>query len=293
MRYIGLVDKSFQGLILSLIIHGVLLWWLLNHPMPPFMAVETPTEITLVEKGEQRKPRYFVTETDKEETREKITDMANQLSALTKRVKKEIVARDNGPTQNRQKLQLNPRPTEPIPMRVAGKQGDGRQQQRERGEGPTLPPPGGGNALRQVAIGGSSISEHIPGVDEGAFTALNTDQLTYYAFFARINEQVRNRWVAMIRNYMGSLSEQDLAHLSRSDRQTVIEIVLTRTGEYVKGLIHSPSSVKPLDQAAVESFRAAAPFLNPPTGLVEADGFIHLRYVFMVRFRPYFGPGAN
>jgi protein TonB len=202
-------------------------------------------------------------------------------------VKKEMAARESGPTKNRS-LQLNPRPTAPIPVRAAG-----RRAQQLKGEGPGLANPMGGPQLRQVAIGGSTIAEHIPGVDEGAFTALNTDQLTYYAFFARVNEQVRNRWVAMIRSYMGSLSEQDLAHLSRSDRQTVIEIVLSKTGEYIRGLLHSSSSVKPLDSAAIEAFRAAAPFLNPPQGLVEADGFIHLRYVFMVRFRPYFGPGSN
>src|SRR5262245_30039466 len=97
--YIDLVDKSFQGLVVSLIIHGLLLWLLITHPMPPLVRPEAPTEITLIEK-DKKKARYFVTETEKEESKEDLKDMADQLSALTKRVKKQMVARENGPTQN-------------------------------------------------------------------------------------------------------------------------------------------------------------------------------------------------
>jgi hypothetical protein len=34
--------------------------------------------------------------------------------------------------------------------------------------------------------------------------------------------------------------------------------------------------------------------LNPPKGMIEADGNIHLRYGFHIRFRPPgFGPAMN
>ena len=260
------------------------MWLLLTFHAPVIRPSERPTEITIVERDSNKRAKHFVTETEKkQEVIEKHKDTADTLSALTKRVKKQMVARESGPTHN-SKLQLKPAPVDEY--RVAG-----RQKQREQGEEPGLATPTG--ALRNVAIGGSSISEYIPGVEEGAFTALNTDQLTYYTFFARINEQVRNRWVSMIRNYIGSLSREQLEHLSRADRQTIVEIVLSKTGEYIRSFLHSGSTVRALDLAASESFRAAAPFLNPPQGLVEADGYIHLRYVFMIRFRPTFGPGSN
>lgn len=278
--YIQNVDKSFEGLVISLIVHGLLLWLLLTFKAPAVIPQGEPTEVTFIEK---KKGKHFVTETEKnQEIFDKLKDTADTFSALTKRVKKQMVARESGPTRN-SKFDLRPTPLDHI---------ETPGMQAPRGDGPGVANPLGGNALRQVAIGGSTISEHIPGIDEGAFTALNTDQLTYYTFFARVNEQVRNRWVGMIRNYMASLSQEQLQSLSRTDRQSVVEIVLSKSGEFIRALLHTSSSVKPLDLAATESFRMAAPFLNPPQGLVEADGFIHLRYVFMVRFKPHFGPGS-
>lgn len=281
--YIQEVDKSFQGLVLSLIAH-ILLWLLLTRwPSPPVVPAELPTEVTLIERDRNR--GTFVTETEKnEQTFEKLKDTADYLSALTKRVKKQMVAKEHGPTRN-SRLNFKPAPVDEY--RVAG------MQKRDAGEGPGLANPMGQSAMRTVAIGASSISEFIPGVQEGGFTALNTDQFTYYAFFNRVNEQVRNRWVAMIRAYVGGLSQEELQKLSASDRNSVVEIVLSKSGEFIRAVLHTSSSIKPLDQAATESFRMAAPFLNPPQGLVEADGFIHLRYAFLIRFRPSFGPGAN
>jgi len=261
-------------------VHGLLLWLLVTIKSPPVVLGDRPTEVTFIEK-DRKKSRRFVTETEKEELQEKVKDIADTLSALTKRVKKEMVARENGPTKN----SLNLNPTRFDMPRVGG-------QQKPKGEEPGLVKPSDTNPLRG-GLSGSTISEHIPGIDEGYFTALNTDQFTYYAFFSRVNEQVRNRWVSMIRNYMNSLTQEQLQQLARSDRQSVVEIVLSKSGEFIKALLHSSSTVKPLDLAATESFRMAAPFLNPPQGLVEADGFIHLRYGFMVRFKPHFGPGGN
>jgi protein TonB len=37
-----------------------------------------------------------------------------------------------------------------------------------------------------------------------------------------------------------------------------------------------------LDSAAVEAFRQAAPFPNPPKGMVEADGTIKIRWDFVL-----------
>jgi outer membrane biosynthesis protein TonB len=126
-------------------------------------------------------------------------------------------------------------------------------------------------------------------VEEGDFTALNTDQFTYYSFFSRINEQVRNRWVAGIREYMSRLSQRDLEELAKMDRETVIEIILSRTGEFSTSVVSHTSGDRVLDQTTVGAFRSAAPFINPPQGMVGDDGLIHLHYAFTLRFRPPLG----
>ncbi len=257
---------------------------ILHSKTDAIMSHNEPTEITIVEKSDKR-AQTFVTETEKKEPdlRAKLNDQADFLSAFTKRVKKQIVARDSGRTIN-QKAQ---KPLKGDAQGIAGMQA--------RGEGDGFLRPGsGGQAMRQVAIGASSISEHIPGVEVGDFTALNTDQFTYYSFFARINEQVRNRWIALIRQYVDNLAQRDLEVLSRMDRQTVVEIILTPGGEFSTSVLHNSSGDRHLDQTTVEAFRAAAPFLNPPQGMIESDGLIHLRYGFHIRFRPpSFGPAMN
>ena len=40
--------------------------------------------------------------------------------------------------------------------------------------------------------------------------------------------------------------------------------------------------MRELDDAAVEAFRQAAPFPNPPKGLIETDGTIKIRWNFVV-----------
>jgi TonB family protein len=281
------VDRSFQGLLLSLFVHA-LLAWLYFHAKPwTVIPAETPTEITILDTDDSPKnKKTFVSETESQEkVFENLKDQADYLSQFTKRVQKQMRARANDRTQNR-RLNLNPT-LQPSPQKqgVAG-------MERTKEDGGSLPMPGINQpSTRNVAIGPSTLSELIPGVEEGAFTALNTDQFTYYAFFSRINEQIRSRWVSNVRGYVSGLSQQELEVLSKYDRQTVIEVVIGKDGRYSSSMVHQSSGDRRLDQTTLEAFRAALPFLNPPSGLVEADGMIHLKYGFMVRFRPpNFGP---
>ncbi len=218
---------------------------------------------------------------------EELKDSADMLSQFTKRVKKQMKAANSGKTINAApmpNLKLNSK-------RVAGL-ADNKNREQDVGIGmpgqtANLPPP-------TVAIGQSSLAEYIPGVEVGAFTALNTDQFTYYAFYARMNEQVRNRWVSMMRNYMSSISNEQMKFLSLQERQCNIEIILTADGRFDSAVLHNSSGDKNLDRFPVNSFEAAAPFLNPPRGMVEADGLIHLKYAFVMQFRPpTFGPASN
>jgi TonB family protein len=241
-------------------------------------------EIVLIEKEKEpaKKSQTFVTNPDpqtKEDLIEKLKDQADYLSQFTKRVKKEVIARNKDTTKNAKPAQA---------ARKGDPEGIAGMQARGQGDDGFLAP-GGDREMKpinNVAIGQSSIAEYIPGVEEGAFTALNTDQFTYYAFFARMNEQVRNRWVALIREYMDRLPADKQAGLAAKDRQTHIEIILTAGGEFHSSIVHNTSGDRELDQTTVAAFRRAAPFLNPPKEMVESDGLIHLRYGFLVRFRP-------
>ncbi len=290
------MDKSFEGLFISVLFHAFLVWLIIFAKLPVYHPVqESPTEVTLVERSDKKaKKQQFVTDPDfkPKPKLEDAKDAADFLSAFTQRVKKQMRAAHNGPTQNAQPMPAQ----KSLDKSQQGVSGSGQmvaQHQEEDGVG--MPAAGKqGDVMHTVAIGQSSIGEYIPGVQEGSFTALNTDQFTYYAFFARMNEQVRYRWVSLIRGYMGVMNDSELQRLGTRDRQTMIEITLGPGGEYRGAIVGNSSGVKRLDEFAADAFQMAAPFPNPPRGMVEKDGLIHLNYAFLVRFGPpTIGPGTN
>ena len=69
---------------------------------------------------------------------------------------------------------------------------------------------------------------------------------------------------------------------SAKDRVTQVLVTLNPEGELVKVEVLTQSGVMDLDSAAVEAFRQAAPFPNPPKGMVEADGTIKIRWDFVL-----------
>lgn len=309
-------DRSFIGLTLSILIHVAVILLLIFMPKLPEPERREVTEITIIDNS--KKAQAFVTDTDvpKKDLIEDMKEKAKYLSKETKRVKEEVKARNNGRTQNSD-LNSVPNPTLEAPSSQGAKktagQGKGGEKTKNQQQKPKdqeihssmagLQPkpkqvsgmggPGEEGMGRNIVMGGSALAEYIPGVKEGGFTALNTDQFTYYTFFARINEQVRYRWVSLVRSYIGGLSETALNQLSQYQRVYQIEIVLSDTGQYMKGFIHHSSGEQALDMTAIDAFQAAAPFLNPPKGLVEDDGYIHLHYSFLIEFRPRNGLGSN
>ena len=244
-------------------------------------------EVVFVERQPRKGPNKILMDPDtqkpKPPTPDDLKKEADFLSAFTRRVKKQLATRNLGDDRNAQA----PQKPKGDPEGIAG-----QQQRGDKGDG--FLAPGGGQSLRTVAIGQSSLSQMIPGVEEGAFTALNTDQLEFYAFYRRSNEQIRNRWVSLIQSYLGQMAARDMQVLAKQNRTTQVEILLKPNGEFERAIVHATSGDKGLDAAATESFRIAAPFPNPPREMVKADNFIHLHYVFTLYLRPpNFGPAIN
>ena len=257
-------DYAFIGLIFSLCLHGAFILLLFKSPTQDLSPPET-VEIEIQDSDE--KTKWIVDPLQQEEDlSKKLKDEAELVSKLTQRVKKQMRAKRGTKTQN-----ASPQ-AKPPKFTYSPGQGEYR---------PTDP------MLRKEAIGFSQFAERLPGVEEGFFNSLNTDQLTYFSFYSRVNSQISTRWVAFVRNYLSGLSAAEIKALSQSNRKTVVEVLLDRDGNYFSSLIHSSSGVQALDEATFKAFRAAAPFINPPEGLVKQDdGLIHLYYQFVVIFKP-------
>lgn len=130
--------------------------------------------------------------------------------------------------------------------------------------------------------GMSTNGEQLPqDIEVGNFTALNTDRFRYYSFYARIEEQIRHRWVKYVKAsiYSGRL---DSANPQQKSFTTKIEIILDRRGDFQRAIIHDPSGSKALDAAPILAFREAVRIPHPPREMVKEDGTIRLYYAFNV-----------
>lgn len=271
-------DKSFQALIFSLILHGIMVLFIRSYSNPShYLSQNEPTEVTFIEEPTGKR-QSVVTETEKADLMEKFKSQADFLAQFTKRVKEQLKARKSGETKN---SNGNTPQQNSNQERQATEQATKADQESGETQKKSEMPLG-----RNIVMGESSIAEKIPGIREVAFNALNTDQFTYYTFYARMNEQVRFRWIRQIRSFIDSLSQAQLIELAKRERVTRVEIILDDKGAILDSIVHFTSGYKPLDQAAAQAFAEAAPFRNPPRGMVEADGKIHLFYEFYVTLNP-------
>lgn len=118
-----------------------------------------------------------------------------------------------------------------------------------------------------------------PDVQIGDFTALNTDRFVYYTYYARIEEQIRHRWVRYVKAAM--YGGGDVPEGAR-ELVTNLEIVLDREGDFVRAILHEGSGSKDIDAAPMLAFREAKRIPHPPREMVKEDGTIRLFYAFHV-----------
>lgn len=207
--------------------------------------------------------------------------MARFLSEKKQRVRAEQRAAQTGMTENRQQTaqRNNQKPQPQQPMRKPAPPADDGFRDvdisRELAE------------MNRLNQGQSQVGEALPNdVRIGSFTALNTDQYLYYSFYARIEEQIRYRWESRVMAAIQRFDNITMMNTGNRNWVTQVEFLLDREGFLKSALVMKESGVKIFDMAAINAFREARVFPNPPPEMVKEDGFIHIKYSFSVNFRP-------
>jgi hypothetical protein len=115
---------------------------------------------------------------------------------------------------------------------------------------------------------GSGTQDHLADIDDGNETALNAKRWVYATFFNRIKERVRDHWKPaeeyQRRDPTGKIYGSE-------DRYTLLQVNLKADGSLAKVWVVHTCGLDFLDDTAVEAFKEAQPFINPPHKLVE-DG---------------------
>lgn len=299
----GLKNITAVFVLLSLLTHAILFMVLLRMDVPPVpqkaanVEVEylAPDELTPPAPVEKSKPagtklKDQIVEQKKQLNDEKPED-SRFLSAFNQKVLQQTKAERNGKFENTAK---GGQPDEGSP------DGDKKQQvmnddkpvkkPREKGELPSLRDlspkfaltPGPKGPKLEENGNPSQTDDHLKDVNTGLQTLLSTREFVYYAYYSRIKDALRQHWEPTVREKVKIIYRQGRSIASATDRVTQVLVTLNKNGELIKVEVLTQSGVEALDSAAVESFRAAAPFPNPPKGMVESDGTVKIRWDFVL-----------
>jgi TonB family protein len=135
-------------------------------------------------------------------------------------------------------------------------------------------------AAFEGAGGGAPMAERLAGVEEGDATRLNTRAFRFAEFYRRVAQAIRSEWDP--NRAWDGLDPQDRL-FGRGPRRVALDIVLDGEGRLVDLRVASSSGLAFFDREALRAVDAAAPFPNPPRGLVDREGHVTLS-AFGLRF---------
>ena len=130
----------------------------------------------------------------------------------------------------------------------------------------------------------SATDDYLPDIKSGFQTALNTREFKFYSYFERIKDRLRMYWEPQLQKRVNQLYAKGQT-LPDADLTTQLQIVLTKRGELSKISIIRNSGLEEIDLAALKAFELAAPFPNPPSGMIESNGHVNLIWSFVVQTR--------
>jgi len=128
----------------------------------------------------------------------------------------------------------------------------------------------------------SATDDYLKDIIDGDFTALNTKRFKHYSFYSRVKGQLRSHWSPLIRQevYFVYSTKRSLASLDK--KRTTLRVTLDKDGYLKKVELLTTSGNDKVDMAAIQAFRTAAPFPNPPEELLEKDGKLRLFWDFVL-----------
>jgi TonB family protein len=125
----------------------------------------------------------------------------------------------------------------------------------------------------------SPSNDYLEDVDKADETALNTNKYLYASYFNKIKQAVSRHWtpayVLMINDPKGHM-------YGSKDRYTKIIAMINPNGTLASIELETSSGMDFLDREAINAFKMAAPFQNPPEPLLNENNKMEIRFGFMV-----------
>jgi TonB family protein len=273
-------------LVLSLLIHISAWIGLQFSKKPDFLNRKEQIEIVVLDQRPDSRKMQIVEQNEKA-ANDEIPEDAKYLSAHNQRVVKETQAQQVGDFRNsagRGETQMpsqNAQPPKSAKSKVAKAQGT---LPTLADLSPRFDPSVSRKVETQTGSGGpaSQTNDHLKDTPSSLETMLSTREFVYYTYYQRIRSQIRQYWEPSIRSKVKKIFATGRSIASEKDHITRVIIILDKGGNLMRVQVVGESGVKDLDDAAVEAFRAAEPFPNPPKGIVDQDGTIKINWDFIL-----------
>lgn len=110
----------------------------------------------------------------------------------------------------------------------------------------------------------------------GAENLLNTQETKFYTFYSRIYQAIGPVWQSMVKTETAQSRPPEGEYLTRA------EVVIDSSGKVVQVHITQGSGIPGFDRIVEHAWYKVPIFPNPPRGLFEADGYIHMGWTFLV-----------
>ncbi len=266
-------DKSFQSFILSLVVHAALILLLFQFETLPPRTPNQPVEIE-IKTADKNSEKFYSPPLKAPDLLKKLNseEEAKFLSSLEQRVEKQTISPKLGEARNQNKFQ----PKKTLSKLDAKTFSGFNNYSLPRQQTP------------YTQDLDSQFDMDIKRIQKGTLTLLNSDYNLFASFYDRVSPQVRYHWVEGVTNYISDRVIFELLRINKDEWTTKAEVILDKNGNLIKTIIINSSGSKQLDQPIIDAFSKATPFVNPPMGLVQEDGKIHLYYVFSLRFNPQY-----
>lgn len=278
---------ALAALTLSLFLHFSAFFSLAIFSNFSFTPQTETVEIEFVDPAKLKEDNKQIVQQE-QQINDEVPEDAKFLSKHNQRVKKQTRAENTGEFKN----------TAKPGQRVAGQQ-DQPQKQKPKTKNNTpgkikklsdlipqysLTPDGRKDLARHVGDP-SKTDDYLKDVDKGLQTMLSTREFLYYSYYNRIKSKIRQYWEPNVRESVKIIYRKGRSIASSKDRVTQVLITLNSHGDLQRIEVITQSGIKPIDDAAVKAFKQAAPFPNPPKGMVEQDGKIRIRWDFILEAR--------
>lgn len=125
----------------------------------------------------------------------------------------------------------------------------------------------------------SPSNDFLKDIETSNETLLNTNKFVYASYFNKLKQAISKHWTP---SYVLMINDPGGHLYGKKDRYTKLIVKINKNGTLKTARVETASGIDFLDREAINAFKMAAPFPNPPEVLLNKDEVLEIPFGFMV-----------